>query len=32
VIRIAPALIVTKAQLKEFVKIFSKSLDEVKNG
>ena len=32
VIRIAPALIVTKSQLKEFVKIFSKSLSEVLNG
>ena len=32
VIRIAPALIVTKSQLKEFVKIFTKSLSEVLNG
>ena len=32
VIRIAPALIVSKIELREFVKIFSKSLDEVKNG
>ena len=32
VIRIAPALIVRKAELKEFVKIFHKSLDEVQNG
>lgn len=32
VIRIAPALIVSKPELREFVKIFSKSLDEVQNG
>ncbi len=32
VIRIAPALVVSKAQLKEFVKIFAKSLGEVLNG
>lgn len=32
VIRIAPALTVSKAELREFIKIFSKSLDEVQNG
>ncbi len=32
VIRIAPALIVSKKQLQEFVEIFSRSLDEVLNG
>ena len=32
VIRIAPALIVSENELREFVKIFSKSLDEVQNG
>lgn len=32
VIRIAPALIVTKSQLREFVKLFKKTLDEVQNG
>lgn len=32
VLRIAPALIVSKTELREFVKIFSKSLDEVQNG
>jgi acetylornithine aminotransferase len=32
VIRLAPALIVSKAELKEFVKIFGRTLDEVQNG
>ena len=32
VIRIAPALTVSKPELREFIKIFSKSLDEVQNG
>ncbi|HEY4898194.1 MAG TPA: aminotransferase class III-fold pyridoxal phosphate-dependent enzyme, partial [Candidatus Nanopelagicaceae bacterium] len=32
VIRIAPALIVSKKQLKEFVKIFAQSANEVING
>ena len=32
VIRLAPALIVSKKEVKEFVKIFAKSLDEVLNG
>lgn len=32
VIRIAPALIVSKKELQEFVKIFTKSLHEVLNG
>jgi acetylornithine aminotransferase len=32
VIRIAPALIVSENELREFVKIFRKSLDEVQNG
>ena len=32
VIRIAPSLNVRKTELKEFVKIFHKSLDEVQNG
>ena len=32
VIRIAPALVVSKPELREFIKIFSKSLDEVQNG
>ena len=32
VIRIAPALIVSKKQLKEFVKIFAQTVNEVTNG
>ena len=32
VIRIAPALVVSKSEIREFVKLFSKSLDEVRNG
>jgi len=32
VIRLAPALIVSKKQLKEFVKIFARTLNEVTNG
>jgi len=32
VIRIAPALIVSKSEIREFIKLFGKSLDEVRNG
>ena len=32
VIRIAPALVVSKTQLRDFIKIFIKSLNEVRNG
>ena len=32
VIRIAPALVVSKSEIREFIKLFSKSLDEVRNG
>lgn len=32
VIRIAPALVVSKSEIREFIKLFRKSLDEVRNG